>query len=162
MDVVNEDNFGQRCKWQSRFKIRLPYRNSSEQWPCPLEFLLRFFFHLLLHFKQQNALRGLVTGRCSVLALRSKQVKFLHCPFLPCAFFGRRLAPQLWARIILAGLGCVLVPQSEAGRPACCASPHQLTQAHPCPWGRGCCQMCRFKLHGDFAPLFGNSFLHCL
>lgn len=35
-------------------------------------------------------------ARC-VLALRSKQVRFLHCLFLPWAFSGRRLTPELWA-----------------------------------------------------------------
>lgn len=73
-------------------------------------------FNSLLRFKQQNALRGLLTARCSVLALRSKQVKFLHFLFLPWASVGRSLAPELWARVILDVLGSALVPWSEASK----------------------------------------------
>lgn len=43
-----------------------------------IQVLAKNLFNALLSFKQQNALRGLVTARCTVLALRSKQVKFLH------------------------------------------------------------------------------------
>lgn len=71
-------------------------------------------FNSLLSFKQQNALRGLVTARCSVLALRSKQVKFLHFLVLPWASIGRRLTPELWARVVIAGLGSALMPWHEA------------------------------------------------
>lgn len=73
-------------------------------------------FNSLLRFKQQNALRGLVTARCSVLVPRSKQVKFLHFLFLPWASIGRRLAPELWARVIFAGFSGVLVPWSVASK----------------------------------------------
>lgn len=44
-----------------------------------------------------------MTARCSVLALRSKQVKFLHFLFLPWASISRTLAPELRARVVLAG-----------------------------------------------------------
>lgn len=99
-------------------------------------------FNLLLCFKQQNALRGLVTARCSVLALRSKQVKLLHFLFLPWASFGRRLAPELWARVILAGLGSVLVPWSEANETGLWVSrgkrllPDLQIQVTPCTYPR--------------------------
>lgn len=49
----------------------------------------------LLYFKQQSALRGLVMARCSVLALRSKLVKFLCLLSLLWASIGRRLVPEL-------------------------------------------------------------------
>lgn len=79
-----------------------------------IQVLAKNLFNALLSFKQQNALRGLVTARCTVLALRSKQVKFLHFLFLPWASIGRRLTPELWARVIIADLDRVLMPCSEA------------------------------------------------
>lgn len=79
-------------------------------------------FNSLLRFKQQSALRGLVTARCSVLVPRSKQVKFLHFLFLPWASIGRRLAAELWARVIFAGFGVVLVPWSAASKTGSWAS----------------------------------------
>lgn len=61
-----------------------------------------------------------MTARCSVLALRSKQVEFLHFLFLPRASISRRLAPELGARVVLAGWAAAgaqpLGPRAEAGR----------------------------------------------
>ena len=88
-------------------------------------------FNSLLHFKQQNASRSLVTGRCSVLALRSKPVKFLRFLFLPWASIGRRLAPELWARVILASLGSTLVPWSEASETGSRASVGKIPCIYP-------------------------------
>lgn len=66
----------------------------------------------------------------------------------------------LWQEAHSWAVGCV--PWSEASNPACCAGHHWLAWAYRCPWGRGCYQICRFKLHGCFASLFGKNFLHCL
>jgi len=79
-------------------------------------------FNLLHCFKQQNALQGLVTARCSVLAVRSTQVKFLLFLNLLWASIGRRLPPELWARAISAGLGSALVPWGKASETGSWAS----------------------------------------
>lgn len=79
-----------------------------------------------------------MTARCSVLALRSKEVKLLHFLFLPWASIGRQLAPELWARVILAGLGSARVPWSEASETGSWASmgkrllPDLQIQVTPC------------------------------